>query len=429
MTDPDALPALALHRRTLACGLDVVVHPVPESPVVATSITYRAGSSDERPERTGLAHLFEHLFKASVARTGGHHYDVLKQRGATDANASTGADRTSYHETVPANDLALALWLESTRLAYFLPDLDADRLATQQQVVRAERRQRYENVPYGAERFAIAAALYPEGHPARHLTIGRHADIAAATLDDLAAWYRTWYVPANATLVICGDVELAEADALVDRYFTFPGVTSTRPPRPTPIAPPLAAPHAEVIEDRFAALARLHLVWPTSPAYAPDEPALDVLAAQWAAIGTGALWRRLVYEQPLAQRVQCYHATTRLTGELHVIVDLRTGVDPARARDVVDAELAALATTSDAELAAAIARVVTRREAGAVWSLARVEGRASALQHFALYTGVPDGFAAERARYRAVDPATLRGALRTLAGPRVDVVTRPASAA
>src|SRR5580700_1742187 len=164
--DGDA-PHLRVSRRTLPCGLDVVVHRDPSAAMACASVWYRVGSSDERADRTGLAHLFEHVFKNS-AHMPAKHYEVLRLAGATDANASTSADRTAYHEVVPAHQLELALWLESDRMGYFAGAGDggvalAERLATQQGVVRAERRQRYEDVPYGAERFAVAAALYQIG--------------------------------------------------------------------------------------------------------------------------------------------------------------------------------------------------------------------------------------------------------------------------
>src|SRR6185503_15974544 len=220
------------------CGLEVIVHPDAGAPSTAVSVWYRIGSSDERPGRSGFAHLFEHLFKSPPQRLGGHHYEILKRAGATEANASTSTDRSAYHEVVPSHQLDLALWIESDRMGYFADGFDAERLAAQQAVVRAERRQRYEDVPYGAERFAVARGLYPEGHPLRHLTIGLHDDIQAATVDDAVAFYRTWYVPANATLVLAGDLP-PDVDARVDRYFGgFPA--SRRPVRaaPAPVVQP-----------------------------------------------------------------------------------------------------------------------------------------------------------------------------------------------
>jgi zinc protease len=402
--DGDA-PHLATRSRTLPCGLDVVVHRDTASPQVAVSLWYRVGSSDERADRTGFAHLFEHLFKSPAERLGGHHYEVLRRAGATEANASTSADRTAYHEVVPAHQLELALWLESERMGYFARDFDAERLTAQQAVVRAERRQRYEDVPYGAERLAMALALYPEGHPLRHLTIGRHDDIQAATVDDVLAFYRTWYVPANATLVVAGDVDDAALDALVDRYFgSFPA--SQRPQRP---APELAAPAGDAprtrIVDRFAALGRIHRAWLGPVAFGDGEPELDVLTAAWTAVGTGAIWRRLVYDTQLAQRVAAWTSNGRLGGEVHVAVDLRTGADPERVRAILDEECRRGIDER------AIDRAVTRREAGAIWSLTGLARRASLIQRHMLYRQEPDGLAAELARYRTVTPATIDAAI------------------
>jgi zinc protease len=403
-------PHLATRTRTLPCGLEVVIHPDASAPQVAVSVWYRVGSSDERADRTGLAHLFEHLFKGAPERLGGHHYEVLKRAGSSEANASTSADRTAYHEIVPAHQLALALWLESDRMGYFARDFARERLVTQQAVVRAERRQRYEDVPYGAERFAVALALYPEGHPLRHLTIGRHADIEAATVDDVLAFYRTWYVPANATLVIAGDVP-PEVDALVDRYFgSFP--LSRRPSRPVP--PPIASATtgdraaervAERVIDPFAALGRIHRVWPGPVAFGDGAPELDIATAAWSAVGAGAIWRRLVYETQLAQRVSAWTTNGRLGGEVHVAVDLRGGADPAAVRAILDEECRAVIDER------AIERAVTRREAGTIWGLTGLSRRASLIQRHMLYRHEPDGLAAELARYRAVTPDAVRGAL------------------
>jgi predicted Zn-dependent peptidase len=406
--DGDA-PHLATRRRRLPCGLEVVVHPDASSPQVAVSVWYRVGSSDERADRTGLAHLFEHLFKSAPERLGGHHYEVLKRAGSSEANASTSADRTAYHEVVPAHELALALWLESDRMGYFDRGFDRERLVTQQSVVRAERRQRYEDVAYGAERFATALALYPEGHPLRHLTIGRHDDIQAATVEDVLAFYRTWYVPANASLVIAGDVP-DDVDALVDRYFgSFPA--SRRPLRASPSMPAATADRAapergsgpviDRVIDRFAALGRLHRAWLGPVAFGDGEPELDIITAAWTAVGTGALWRRLVYETQLAQRVSAWTTNGRLGGEVHVAVDLRSGADPARVRAELDQVCRA---TVDER---AIERAVTRREASAIWSLTGLPRRAGLIQRHLLYCDEPDGIAAELARYRAVTPDTI----------------------
>jgi len=406
----DGDPALATERFTLPCGLDVVVHPDRSTPLVAVSVWYRAGSSDEVAGRTGLAHLFEHLFKNSLHLAGRHHYEILRRAGAVDANASTGADRTAYHEVLPSSQLELALWIESDRMGYFLPGLTAERLASQQDVVINERRQRYENVPYGAERFAIAEALYDPGHPHRHLTIGLRDDIAGVELDAIVDWYRTWYVPANAQLVIAGDVEPGHARAMAEKWFgSFPA--AQRPVRRTLAPAPRPAPSRAVVEDGFAAIRRIHRAWTSPAAFAPGDAELDVLAAVLGAPGTGALWRALVYDRPWAQRVQVWQTSTRLGGELHVVVDLRSGADADAVRGVVDDLLARVRAGDPTAIdERAVARARTRRDAAFLWRLEGLGRRIAALQRYLLHLDTPDGLAIELARYRGVTREDVIGA-------------------
>ena len=227
-------------------------------------------------------------------------------------------------------------------------------------------------------------------------------DIQAATTEDVLAFYRTWYVPANATLVLAGDVP-DDVDALVDRYFgSFPA--SVRPLRPVP-PPVVPARAAEQMTDRFAALGRVHRAWLGPAAGAADDAELDVLTTAWSATGTGALWRRLVYETQLAQRVSAWTSTGRLGGEVHVAVDLRTGTDPQAVRAILDEECARGIDQR------AVDRAVTRREASAVWSLTALLRRAQIIQRHVLYTEQPDGLAAELARFRAVTPDSVAAAL------------------
>jgi predicted Zn-dependent peptidase len=304
-------------------------------------------------------------------------------------------------------------------MGYWLPGMTAERLRAQQEVVVAERANRYENVPYGAERFAIAAGLYPEGHPHRYLTIGKTEHIVAATLADVHAFYRTWYVPANATLVIAGDVEPAVAFDAVERYFgSFPACE--RPLRAMPTAR-VEQPVVAEVADRFAALGRIHRAWLGPAAFADDEPELDLVTAAWTATGTGKLWRALVYDTQLAQRVSAWTVNSRLGGELHVTVDVQTGADRARVRAILDRELAA---PIDRE---ALARQLTRREAASIWSLTGLTRRAQLLHRYALYTPEPDGMAADLARYRTVTPETATAAVQRWARPdaMIEIETVP----
>jgi zinc protease len=418
-------PELAFERFQLPSGLECVIHHDATAPLVAVSVWYRVGSSDEVPGASGRAHLFEHLFKNSQHLAGKQHYEILRRAGAVDANASTSADRTAYHEVVPAADLELALWIESDRMGYLLPGLTEERVAQQIAVVLSERRQRYENVAYGADRFAIAEALYEEGHPHRHLTIGLREDIAATTRADLEAWYRTWYVPANAQLVIAGDVDVGATEQLVERWFgTFPA--AKRPERRA-ATPGLATASAVTVEDRFAKIRRLHWAWRTPQAFAAAEPELDVLASVLGSAGHGALWRELVYARPWAQRVQCYDSSSRLGGEFHVVVDLRSEADPDAVRPVVD-DLLARARAGDPSVIdeRSVNRARTRRDAGFLWRLEGLGRRVGQLQRYLMYLDDPAGLAFELARYRAVTVERVVAAAGRWLRPehRVEVLTR-----
>jgi predicted Zn-dependent peptidase len=423
-TDGD--PELVVTQWREPCGLDVIVHADHTVPRVACHVWYRVGSSDEGAGSSGFAHLYEHLFKESVHLAGQRHYELLRRAGATNANASTSADRTDYHETVPAEALDLALWLEADRMGYFLPALTQARLDGQKAVVRSERRERYEDAAFGAERFAIAAAMFPDGHPSRYLTIGRHADIEAATLERVGDFYRTWYVPANAILVLAGDVDLDAARAAVGRWFgSFP--RSVRPTRPTPTAPPITAPILQRVDDRFAAVARIHRVWHGPHHGHADEFALDALVYGLVAPGSGRLWRRLIQDQRLAHRVSAWCEAGRLGGAVHVVVDAPAGADGAAIRAILDDELARARTEFDP---AVVARVRRRAEAGVIWRLEGLERRAAQLARTMLYHERPDGIAAELAAVRAINADAVVAATRTwlAADAMVEIETVPGAA-
>jgi zinc protease len=417
----------ARHRK-LPCGLDVLVHRDNSLPQVAVSMTYRAGSSDEQLGQSGLAHLVEHLFKNSLHLAGRRHYEILKHAGVVETNASTGTDRTEYHQVLPSNQLALALWLESDRMGYFLPALTQERIEQQQAVVRSERRQRYENAPFSSERFEAAALLYPLGHPHRFLTIGLHEDIQAANWDRIAAFYQTYYPPANATLVIAGDVDDAQCDALVDQYFgSFP--SSEKPIRGRCDLRPLLTDVATQVPDQFTKLTRLHWVWRGPTAHDDDARALDVLTAGWSQPGSGALWRALVYDQPMAQRVSAWSQPQRLCGEIHIAVDLKPASRPQDARDII-ARIVDDAMNNGLP-SAHIHRLLARREASALWSMQRVMRRVSRLQHWALQAdpgATRDNQIAHAQQLALLTPGSICVAAKTwLAQPHVEIVTVPDS--
>jgi len=415
-------------RYTLDNGIEVILHRDNSVPLVFVDVWYRVGSADERPGESGFAHLFEHVFKNSEHLGGRHHYAILREAGASASNATTNADRTRYFEQLPSNQLELALWLESDRMGYFLPGLTAERFEAQRDIVRNERRQNYEDKPYGRERFAIAELLYPEGHPRRYLTIGRHEDLEQASVDMVIEFYKKWYAPANATLLVAGDFDPAQARALIDKWFgSFPA--SRRPERVVPVAPALDGPRQRVIEDPFAKARRIHWVWHSPAALTDDDARLSLLSSMLTRRGTGRLYRRLILDQQLAHRLSSYQASSRGGSEWHLRVDLRDDADMDLVRAIMEEELARARFSRQGQ--SALTRAITAREAQRVWALERLRTRAAYLHYYNLYAGRPDFFDEDLDRYRKVTVAGIRDAVERWLAPerRVEVITlpRPAS--
>ncbi|HEY5947228.1 MAG TPA: pitrilysin family protein, partial [Kofleriaceae bacterium] len=213
-------PKIEFEKYKLPNGLEVILAPDKTVPLVAVNVWYHVGSGNEVVGRSGFAHLFEHMmFQGSKNVGSDKHFEILRKIGSGEVNGTTNPDRTNYYEVVPSNTIETALWLESDRMSHLLELLDRTALDNQIDVVRNERRQNYDNVPYRKALFALYAAMYPDGHPYRYLTIGKHEDLTAASVDDVKNFYKTWYVPSNATLAIVGDFDSAAAKQLVEKWF------------------------------------------------------------------------------------------------------------------------------------------------------------------------------------------------------------------
>jgi zinc protease len=414
-------PAIPHERYQLPNGLDVILHQDRSIPIVHVNITYHVGSGNERPGQTGYAHLFEHLMFQGSKHVGlGKHDVVLRDIGARGDNGSTSTDRTNYYESVPSHQLETALWLESDRMGYL--QLDQQAMDTQREVVRNERRVNYENVAYNQERFAVARALYPEGHPYRHLTIGLHEDLQRATLDDARTFLARWYVPANATLVLAGDFDIPTARALIDKWFgTFP--PSSKPKHSAPPAPVLAAKVREQFTDPLATTARVRWVWPSPAIFEPGDAELDLIASLLSA-ETGRLRKLLFYDRALATSVGAFQTSRRFSGEFSIVADLRPGVNVA---DVESAMASALSTIIRGSIGEReLKQAVAAREASSTRSLETLAGRAGRLQSYVQYGKDADSVAWELARYRKVTAADIKATVtRVLTDKRVEVVTLP----
>jgi zinc protease len=405
---------------TLANGLKVIVHEDHSLPVVAVNVWYHVGSSDEKPGRTGFAHLFEHVMFMGSQHVPTGEFDRLLEAAGGDNNASTSEDRTNYYEDGPANALPLMLYLDADRMGFLLPEMTADKVDLQRGVVQNERRQSYENRPYGLAEENILERLYPASHPYHWPVIGSMADLQAATLDDVRAFFQRYYTPNNATLAIAGDITARDARPLVERYFgdiaRGPAVTRTPPP-PVLVTRAVGA----VLEDRVQ-LPRVYDAWHTVKAFRADDATLDVLANILASGRSSRLYRRLVYELQVATDVVAYQDGSRIDGKFVAYATARPGHDLGELQRVIDEELRKLADQGPTPRE--VERAQNTFEAQFLSRMERVGGfggKADQLNFYDYFVGTPDSFQKDLDRYARVTPAAVQRAVRTYlsAGHRV----------
>ena len=379
---------LPLETFRLANGLFVTISEDHTAPIVAVNVWYHVGSANERPGRTGFAHLFEHmLFQGSEHVAANEHFELVQRAGGT-LNGSTWLDRTNYFETVPSNQLALALWLEADRMGRLLPAMTQEKLDTQRDVVKNERRWSVDNQPYGTWWEKLPALAFPPGHPFHHSLIGSMDDLTAATLDDVATFFATYYAPDNAVLSIVGDVETGEARRLVDEYFSAIPRGQPRPALPDMSLPrTFGGPLREVVEDEVM-VPRLFLA-ARVPVFGSDDYYAASVAGAVLGLNNGSrLYRRLVRERQLASSVGVFTFDLAKGSDLLVIdVTARPGVDSDALEAGVASELDRMHQdgVTEAEVERAIALITTDY----VSSLQSAQGRADKLSQFATYTGDP----------------------------------------
>jgi zinc protease len=406
--------SIPAERHRLANGLRVVLSPDHAVPVVAVNIWYGVGSRNERPGKTGFAHLFEHMmFQGSEHVPKNGHFELIERVGGT-LNGSTWFDRTNYYETVPSNDLELALWLESDRMGWLLPAMDQGKLDNQRDVVKNEKRQRYDNQPYGDWSERLQSLMYPADHPYRHTVIGSMDDLDAASLGDVEDFFRTFYVPNNAVLTIAGDLDPAPTLRLVERYFGEIGRGDDPPSLPTDpsVQPTLGGTVRDhVVSD--VPLPRLIMAF-RAPPYTSEHFAVAEVARALLGMGRASrLYRSLVRERRIAKSVVSY-VYPLLSGASMMLV-WATGYpdgDLTALEAAVDEELTALEGAEQSE----VDRAITLAETDLVHALERVAGRADLLSMFELYFGDPDRINRELDRLRAVSVDQVRGFARERLG-------------
>ena len=413
-------------------GLQVILSPDHSLPLVAVNVWYAAGPANEPAQRTGFAHLFEHLMFQGSAHVGDdQHFKLLESRGASYINGSTHFDITNYYETVPANELELALWLESDRMGFLSPAISPVSLENQRQVVMNERRWRVDNSPYGPSREKLLQTLLPAEHPYYGNIIGSMADLDRATVADVKQFYEQYYSPANASLVIAGDFDTAQAKAWVARYF------GSIPPRQRPAVAHVVTPPVQSIRRVSVAekvqLAQITKAWLSPKAFTPGDAEADILAIVLGQGEASRMHRRLVYELGLAQDVSVSQQSYGLTGIFSITATARPGADLVRLEAEIDSllEAARHAPPTDKEVARAKnqLRAALFHELQGVGGSRFSSGRADLLNRYNYYLGTPNALPDDLKRYALVSPAAVaQFAQQTLLpNAQVVVVTTPES--
>jgi zinc protease len=407
-------------------GLRVILHEDHSVPMVSVNVWYHVGSGRERTGRTGFAHLFEHLMFMGSGHVKPGEFDQWLEAAGGDNNGSTENDRTNYWINVPANSLELALFLESDRMGYLLDTMTPKTVDAQRDVVKNERRQSVENQPYGMAQVVLGEMLYPPGHPYHWPVIGYMEDLTAASYDDVVAFFKQYYAPSNASLVVAGDIDTAGARRLVEKWFS--DVKPGAPPAPMTIpGVALTGVQKKTITDRVQ-LPRLFLAWLTPRHYEPGDAALDMVSAVLAGGKNSRLFKRLVYDMQIAQDVSAFQASQSLSSSFQIVATPRPGHTVAELQKVIDEEIQKL--QREAPTARELERSVNQVEASFYNRMERVGGfggKADQLNAYSTDTGDPDYFNEDLARYRALSVGDVSAAATRFLplDKRVELIVEP----
>ena len=394
---------------TLPNGLRVILHEDHSVPIATVNTWFHVGSAREKPGRTGFAHLFEHLMFMGSGHVKPGEFDQWLEAAGGENNASTGNDRTNYYINVPSNAIELALFLESDRMGYLLDTMTPKTVDAQRDVVKNERRQSYENTPYGLAEPTLNEMLYPEGHPYHWPVIGYMPDLTAASHEDVVEFFKKYYAPSNATLVVAGDIDPVKTRALVEKWFG--DVKRAAPPEPMTIpGAALTAVKRKTLTDQVQ-LPRLYLAWLTPRHFEPGDAELDVVADVLAGGMNSRLYKRLVYDMQIAQDVSAFQSSSALSSSFQIVATARPGHTIAELQKAIDEEL--LKMQKEPPSQRELERAVNKIEASFYDRMERLGGfggKADQINSYFSETGDPDWFNEDLSRYRALSPSDIRAA-------------------
>ncbi len=408
VTTKPMVPELKYEKCRLTNGLDVILLEDHRLPLVAVNLWYHVGPANERPGRTGFAHLFEHMmFEGSKYVGEKAHFLLLESAGASDINGTTDFDRTNYFETLPSNQLELALWLESDRMGFLLDRLDDRKLENQRDVVRNERRQSIESAPYGLVQEELFHQLYPKDHPYHASVIGSHADIEAARLEDVREFFRLYYAPNNASLAVVGDIDPAATKALIEKYFG-PIPPGPAVPKIEARTPPLTSERRVIVGDQVE-LPRVYVAWITAPIFSQEDAEFDLIARILGGGKSSRLYRKLVYEKRIAQDATAQQYSLALGSTFTIEATAKPGIAPEEIEKAVDEELEVLWKEGPTEEELEGARNMTESAMiRGLETLGGFGGVADRLNQFNHFLGDPGFLARDLDRYYRAGTASLR---------------------
>jgi len=402
------VPKIAVEKHTLANGLDILMVEDHRLPRVAVNLWYHVGPVNEEPGRTGFAHLFEHMmFQKSKHTPEDSYFKFLETAGASDVNGTTDRDRTNYFETVPSNQVELALWLESDRMGYLLDDLTGESFKNQQDVVRNERRQSFENRPFGIVEEAVTHLLYPREHPYFADVIGSHADIQAAQLKDVKSFFKQYYIPNNASIAIVGDINKADILKLVEKYFgSFKKGADVPPVKVT--TPPITEERRLVVKDRIE-MPRVYMAWIAPPIYTDGDATADITANLLGGDKVSRLYKSLVYDKQIAQDVSAENASYSLGSVFTIQATAAPNHTLEEIEKAIDAELEKLRSTvpSESELAGA-KRTIERSIMFSLEHNGGFGGIADRINSYNHHMKNPDFLQQDVERYRKQTPDSIK---------------------
>src|ERR1700675_662974 len=395
-------------RFVLDNGLTVIVHEDHKAPIVAINTWYHVGSKNEKPGKTGFAHLFEHLMFGGSEHAPGRYIDGMERIGATDLNGTTNPDRTNYFENVPTSAVDFTLWMESDRMGHLLGALDQKTLDLQRGVVQNEKRQG-ENQPYGVTRQLLTQNTYPAGHPYSWTTIGEMADLDAASMTDVKDWFKTYYGPSNVVIVIAGDIDAKTAKEKVTKYF---GDIHAGPPgahQEVWIAK-ISGTHRQIVQDRVPQ-ARIYKVWNIPEYGSADADYLDMVSDVLTVGKTSRLYKRLVYDDQIATDARALVDLNEIAGQFRVQATAQPNQDLTQVENALDEELARF--LKDGPTAEELRRVRAQHEANFIRGIERIGGfggKSDRLAQSQVFEGSPDAYKISLKRIQTATAEDLKSA-------------------